>query len=286
MFGPAVLALLSAATYGAADFYGGLATRRAPALAVALLSQVLGTAGLVAFALWLGGSPTRAELAWGALAGLAGAIGVTLLYAGLAIGPASVVSPITGAIAIAIPVLVAALLGDRIGAMAGAGILLATVAVVLVSHTAPPESAAARPGTRARVVGMAIGSGVAIGLFFVLLSRSSPAAGQWPLVASRAASMSGMFLAALVFRTRLALPRAAWGATAGAGLFDTVANALYVVAVRAGELAPVATLASLYPASTVLLARALLGERIHREQTAGLALAAVAIVLIGMGSGR
>ena len=275
-----LLALLSAGFYGAADFTGGLATRRAAAIPVVLLSQACGLV-LVALALPLlpAATPTPADLWWGAAAGLAGGIGVALLYRALAVGTMSVVAPTTAVAAVALPVLTSIALGERPGWIPVGGIALGIVSIVLVSRQAahPPIGPSAQ---RSSGIGVALSAGVGIGIFLLALAQTHRAAGLWPLLTDRMASVAFFAIVATVGRRSVRMPlNPATLATLG-GALDMIANALYLLAVRIGPLSAVVTLSSLYPASTVLLARAVLGERLSAWQTAGVVTALVAVVLI------
>ena len=279
------MALLSAACYGAADFVGGLTSRRASTIAVVLVSQFSGFLLLTMALVWLpAASPTRSDLLWGTVAGITGGIGIGLLYAALAIGTMAVVAPITAVCAVAIPVLAGVVAGDRLTATRGVGIVLAMIAIVLVSQQ--PANGGTRPlsdDERRLVppgVAYALASGVGIGLFFLALARTGASAGLWPLLFARGAGVTLFAVAALVNRAKFRLPPAAFGAAAGGGVLDVSANVLYVLATRVGPLSSVVTLASLYPASTVVLARVVLGERLGWLQVGGIACALVAVVLI------
>jgi drug/metabolite transporter (DMT)-like permease len=274
------LAVFSSITYGAADFLGGLATKRSTTFSVVVFSQL---AGLILVLLSLPflppSAPTTADFAWGAACGLAGGIGVALLYRGLAIGLMSVVAPVTAVCAVIIPVVVGVALGERPSGLAILGVFLAIAAIVLVSQTGHLEG-----GKRATTgVGIAIASGIAIGIFLVFLQRTGPSAGLWPLIAARVVSVAFFTLAGLVSRASLVPQRESMRLVVGCGALDMLANILYLLAVRQGLLSIVATLVSLYPASTVLLARIVLGERLRLLQQAGVACAVVAIVLIVSG---
>jgi len=272
-------AVLSALLYGSADFLGGLASRRAPALAVAIASQAVGFLVLAAFIpLVPGAGLDRPGFLWSIAAGLSGGVGVALLYHGLAVGRVSVVAPVTAVCSIAIPVVVGLALGERPGTAPLAGVALAVVSVALISSHDEPV----KPGriSRDRSVAIALAAGVAIGAFLVSLAHTGRDAGLWPLLVARAASSLALAAAARASLTPLRIPRSALVATLASGAIDMTANALYLIAVRQGPLGLVATLASLYPASTVLLARLVLGERLRPLQSVGLAAAAVAVVLI------
>lgn len=283
----ALLALASAAAYGAADFLGGLATRRGTTVATVVVSQA---AGLILLLVVLPFLPravlSDAAVGWGALAGLAGGVGVGLLYHGLAIGPMTVVAPTTAVCAVAVPVLAGLAFGERLTSAASSGIATAAVAIVLVGQgaSAPDSATESGPGRIGRAVGIAVASGVAIGFFLVALERTPRDGGLWPLAVSRTVSMALFCLFGAATRQRVLLDRDASRIAIPGGVLDMLANVLYMIAVRAGQLSIVATLASLYPASTVLLARTVLGERLTGRQVIGIVLAGAAIVLIVAGS--
>jgi uncharacterized membrane protein len=273
-----LLALASAVVYGTSDFLGGLASRRASVFGVVALSQVLGLVALLALLPRLGGPVGAVDLAWGVAAGLAGATGLVVFFRTLARGVMSVVAPITAVTAAAVPVLVGLLGGERIGIWAGLGILLALVAVVLVSAEGGLSALrAARPAALAP----ALLAGSMFGLFFVLLDRTSADAGLTPLVTARIASATLVALLALAGRQSLRVSRPALPLVAVSGLGDMTANGLFLLATQAdGQLAITGVLASLYPVSTVVLAQVVLRERLVGAQVVGLLTAATAVVLI------
>ncbi|MEX5720360.1 EamA family transporter [Geodermatophilus maliterrae] len=273
-----LLALASAVVYGMADFCGGLASRRAATVAVVTVSQAAGLVALVLLLPVLGGDPERADLLWGAAAGLAGAVGLLLFYRALADGVMSVVAPVTAVSAAALPVLGGLLLGERIGLLAALGIVLALGAVVLVAADGGLSSLrAARLGT----VAPALAAGAGFGVFFVLLDRTGEDSGLSPLVAARVVSVLLVGTLALASRRSLRVPRPALSVVLLAGTGDMAANALFLLATQAGgSLAVTGVLASLYPVSTVVLAQLVLRERLSGAQRVGLGVAVVAVVLI------
>ena len=273
-----ILALTSAAVYGAADFLGGLASRKTSVFGVVALSQVVGLAALLALLPWLGGPVDGTDLAWGVAAGVAGASGLVLFFRTLARGVMSVIAPVTAVTSAAVPVLVGLLGGNRIGLWAAAGIALALAAVVLVSAEGGMSALrAARPASLAP----ALAAGTAFGFFFVLLDRTSEEAGVTPLVAARMASVALVVVLVLATRQSLRVTRRALPLVALSGVGDMTANALFLLATQQeGQLAITGVLASLYPVSTVMLAQVLLRERLAGAQVAGLGTAVAAIVLI------
>ena len=277
---PSFFALGAAAFYGAADFLGGIATRRATTVAAVLTTQGAGLLMLLLFTpLMLDRTLSPRDAGFAALAGLTGSIGVALLYKALAIGPMSVVAPVTAVCAVIVPLVVGLLQGEQLATLAALGVAVAIVAVGLLGMT-PAAPGSTPQADVARGVRVALASGVAVGGFLVTLGQTSAAAGLWPLAVSRLVSVTIFAAMALGLRQAPIVPRDAMAPAIACGGLDMVANALYLIAVREGQLSLIATLASLYPASTVLLARVVLGERLGRWQQVGVASAVAAIVLI------
>jgi len=273
-FGSVVLGLASAASWGAGDFSGGLASRRAPALTVVAVSQVVGITFLVALALAIGEAlPGPHQLGWAALAGASGALGLLALYSALASGRMGTAASVSGVTGAAVPVLVGSAADGPPGALRLAGFALALVGVWLLTAV---DDGTGRAGLRG--LALPLLSGVGLGLFLVLIHQAGGGATVlWPLVAARAASIT-MLAAVGVATGRLVRPDpAALAFVTLAGLLDTGGNALFLLATHAGRLDVAAVLSSLYPASTVILACVFLGERLTRRQTAG-AVAALAAI--------
>ena len=278
-----VLALGSALVYGAADFLGGLLSRRWGAVTVAFLSQILGALPLMgALLLISGGEPSSEALAWGGAAGVAGAAGVTLLYRGLAVGRMSVVAPVTAVEAAAIPVVFGLMSGERPRLLALGGVALALIAVALVSRTPEEESAASEVPRVPHGLLAALGAGLSFGAFFILLERAPHSSGLWPLVGTRTTSLLGLGALAVGTKAPLRVGRRSLGRIAATGAMDVTANVLFLLASRRGLLSLVAVITSMYPASTVALARLTLGERVTGVQAVGLACAVVAVTMISL----
>ena len=272
-----LLGLLAAVCYGAADFCGGLASRRTAIFAVVVVSQAAGFVLLLAVLPFLHGVFTRDALIDGLLGGVCGGIGIALLYHALSIGKMGVVSPITAVLAAALPVAIGLARGERLSFWQLLGIAVALVAVVLISLSTEPDG---RFEFSTAGVREALLSGIALGGFYVFLAQAGQSTGLYPLACARFVSMMLLALAALAFRRPIVPGRAALGLVLFGGALDMTANLLYVLSAYAGYLAVAAVLTSLYPASTVFLARFVLGERLAAVQKAGVVLALAGVVLI------
>ncbi len=274
-----LLALASSLAYGAADFLGGVAARGAHVLRVVAIAAPASL--LVEIIVWpaIGADFARGAVAWGAASGVASAAAFALLYRTLAIGPMSVLSPVTALVSAVLPVGVGLIGGEVLSAVALGGMALALTAVVLVS--AGTDLGGARPTPTA--LALAFGAGAAIALQLVCLDQAPDDSGVAPLLIGRTVSSAVVLGAAVALRAGLGEARPSVRTSAAAGALDSVANLAFLLAVRDGDLAVVAVVTALYPAGTVLLARILLAERIGRTQLAGLGLAAVAVSLLAVG---
>jgi drug/metabolite transporter (DMT)-like permease len=308
----AVLALIGAVVYGSADFLGGLAARRLRSIVVTAVAALSGFLALLLVQPLVGGVWTTADVAWGVLAGVVGVVAVALLYACLAIGPMSILSPLTAVVSAIAPMLWGLLVkGDALAPIGYAGLAVALVAVVLVGFI--PGERIVRP--TARGLAMAVGAGLAIGAFLIIIDQTSAGSGLIPLLTSRATStvvtfaVVGVLAVAAVRRgaparsvlhvagaqlgaapsgradlehatteprPTVTTARQAWSLAVACGIADAAANALMLLALRTGDLAVVSALTALYPAGTILLAAILLRERVAVVQWVGLGLALAA----------
>lgn len=272
-------ALTSALVFGAADFCGGSATRRAAGLPVLLISVPAGILALVGVAVALGGEVKGAALAWGVAAGVAGALGLLVFYRALAKGPMSVVAPISGLLAALVPAVAGVARGERLSLAAIAGVLLCLVAIVFVSmEKSEPLRLTGGPV-------LAVLAGLSFGLFFVLIRFGGDEHSLWPLLVAKISGLGVVLVAALLRRGTFPfrMDRATVVIAVLAGVLDVTGNALYVFATRAGMLSIAGVLSSLYPASTVLLARLVYHERLRPIQRVGLAIAVAGVVLVTTG---
>jgi drug/metabolite transporter (DMT)-like permease len=273
------LALLSAISFGVCDFVGGIASRRVAALRVVLVSYPVTMVLLGVLAAVIGGPISAGAVVWGSLGGISQACGEWWLYAALGAGPISVVSPLTAVLTAAVPVGIGIAIGDRPGVLAAAGIALAMVAVVLVSREATDEDVTPHRFTTT-VALLTIGSGVAFGLNFALIHQAPVESRLWPLLFARMSATMLVIIVAAASRNlrvpsgkplRLALTLP---------VLDASANVAMLLALHASLLSLASVLISLYPVATVVLAMAVLRERVTRWQALGMILAAVSVSMI------
>ena len=249
---------------------------------VVLVSYPVALVLLLVLALFVGGDISYGALFWGGLCGVSQGFGIWWFYAALGAGPISVVSPLTAILVAAIPVGVGLALGERPGAIAGLGVVLALAAVVLVSREATDEDVTSHKFTT-KVAWLTVGSGVAFGLNFVLIAQAPEDAGLWPLVFARlAASLLVVVVASVTGNLRMPKDSALRLALLAAVL-DVGANVAMLLALQASLLSLAGVLMSLYPAATVLLAIVVLRERVTRWQAVGMVLALVSVAMIAAG---
>jgi len=287
-------ALAAAALFGSADFLGGVASRRAKAASVLVISAPAGVLVIFGAAVLSGAPFQTAGLGWALAAGAAGGAGLIIFYGALAAGPMSVVAPVSALVSTVVPVGAALAMGERASAAVYAGAALCLVAIVLVSLEgmpggpggpgAPvrPAATAPRHHVAARGLGYGAASGLAFGIFFLFIRNAGTSGVLWPVCMARVAGSLIILGAAAWLGTRPAGPGAGrWvlPAAVAAGVLDASANVCYVLAARAGLFGMAVVITSLYPGITVLLARVVLGERMRAVQRIGLALAAAGVAI-------
>jgi drug/metabolite transporter (DMT)-like permease len=266
--------LASALSWGAGDFSGGLATKRAPVFGVLVIGHGSGLLLLIALAmLWGEPASSDADLLWAVAAGLSGAVGLAALYRALAIGRMGMVAPVSAVLTAILPALFGATTEGLPGALQLAGFALALLGVWLIAGAG--RSVGSREG-----LGLALLAGCGFGVFFILIHRASASAVFWPLVAARCGSLALVLPIALGRRQFLRPDLRLLVPTLLSGALDVAGNAFFVLAGQAGRLDVAAILSSMYPASTVLLAGILLGERVTRVQGVGIVAVLAAIALI------
>ena len=272
-----VLSLAAAVLYGLGDFAGGFGSRRLGASTLLLWSYPIGAVLMTALLFAFPGHLDLRVLLLGIGGGVAGLVGVLVMYHLMTIAPINVISPVTAVLAAIVPVFVGFTVGERPAALTWLGIVLGLLAVMLVSRTTPTEVHAR---VSLSVIGLALLSGLGFGLYFVCLGRAGSDAGLWPLTVSRITS--AVLVVPVALRNRSAQPvrGRSLAVAATAGTLDALANLFFLLATHHGLLSVASVLTSLYPATTVLLAVTLLQEKLNRTQRGGLVLAAGAIVLI------
>jgi len=278
---PTALAGLASVLWGTADFLGGFASSGWRAERVAGVSQVVGLGIMLVLAPVVTGATAPAgDLGWGAAAGITGAVGATLLYRSLAIGPMNVAAPTVAVVTAVVPAAVGLAQGERPSAVSLVGIVLAVIAVALVGGAGGPGPTGA--GFATRVLLIATGAGVGLGLANVAFAQTSTDAGLWPVVVTKL--VAGVALWSFVLATRgpadVPASRRNVAFAAWTGIVDAGATMSLALALQRGSLVVVSVLGSLFPVVTVLLARLVLAEPIGPAQRVGLALALIAVALI------
>ncbi len=279
-----IYGLASAFVWGAGDFSGGIASKRNSAYMVVLVSQLIGGVLLAGLALLFSEKLINVQdLLFGGVAGVSGMVGLLGLYAGLASGKMSVIAPLTAVISVILPVIITAISEGLPTTATLIGFGIALIAVWLLSAGGGQQNRIQRQELQYAIV-----AGTGFSLFFVFIDRVSVGAVFWPLVAARVASVTLLTLFLIVrHRSQISLQKefrfsSQLAIIALAGLFDAGGNAFFALAAQSGRLDVAAVLASLYPASTVLLAWLFLKERLARLQWVGVIAALIALLLIAI----
>ena len=272
----AALALAAAASWGVGDFLGGLKSRSLSPIAILIVAQPI---GLTLLAIWVaarGEGPPGSSVLWACLASVLGTTGLVAFYRGMAAGALSIVAPIAGAGA-AIPVIWGLARGDHPSGLQELGFVAAFAGVILASFEWRPQATRLAAGAGWAVIAM-----LAFGAYYIPMHAASHGDFLWAAFVFRLTSTTLIACAWLVLRPRRAR-RADLPVLASIGVLDTGGNVFFAAASSRGLVSVVSVLASLYPVVTVLLARAVLHERVHRSQELGIALALGGIVLISAG---
>jgi drug/metabolite transporter (DMT)-like permease len=279
--GPAsvvVLGLLSALSFGASDFGGGLSSRHLPLFGVMLVASLAAVILALTVALAIHEpAPEPGAIISAAVGGVAGVIGLLGLYQGLAVGRMGVVAPVVGLVGASLPVLVGIGLEGPPRTEVAIGIGLALVAVVIVSRT--PSPTGRRSGIEFALIG-----GIGIGLVSTLIGQLPEGSVWWPLVVLKLASITVILLAIVLTRRPWRVHGRSLAPPVAIGVGDMTGNVFYVLATQSGRLDIAAVLSSLYPVVTVVLAIVVLREHISRQHALGIAAAVAAVALIAAGS--
>lgn len=279
-----LLALASAIGYGGSDYAAGLASREASVIRVTIVAEVASVLVLLLVVPWVSTqAPTLASVAWSAAAGFGGIMGAMALYLGFRQAAFSVAATVSAVGSAGFSVLAGLLFGEHPSGLAWTGIALALPAIAAVSASSGGQPEGAASGRHAAGVAWGVAAGAGFGALFIGLNRAGSGHDLWPLVIAQVTGLAAACLVGAV-RGQLRAPaaRASWLAVV-TGLTGAAGTIFYFIATHAGLLAVTAVITALYPASTILLARVLLGERLTAIRVAGLCLAGASVALIAVG---
>lgn len=272
---PIIYGLISSASWGAADFIGGLASKRTSAIRVLYLAEIAGFIPFMLLAIILREPiPSATDFLWGAFSSLIGLAGLIFLYRALAEGQMTIAAPVSALFAALIPVIFGSItLGfPSVPTLIGFG--LAFIAVWLISQSDSTNWRFSFSDLRLPLI-----SGFFFGFYFIAIHKATLNAFFWPLTAARFAGFVALGLFALFTRQPAMPPRETWTLCILNGVIDIAGNGFYILSAHSGRIDVAAVLGALYPAATVLLAWIFLKERISFIQTLGIILAFIAIVL-------
>ncbi len=279
----AFLALISSLMWGTADFFGGFVSKKISAVKVLVLSYPAGFFFLFIYAFMLPGTISDQSIYLGIIAGVVGILAMGFLYVALAIGPMGVMSPVTAAASTMVPIIAGIFFGENLTWLAWLGIALAIISVFLVSlETSPTGSKLIVSG---KGLALAILSGLLIGTFLSIVGFSSESNGMWTLVFARATSsvvIIVFFFLKIKEKLKIGYDSKMLSLVLISGALDASANAVFVLAAYQGTVSINAVIASLYPAATVILAAAFLGEKLRFIQYFGISLAFVAAGILSL----
>lgn len=308
-----ILGFSGAVVFGSADFLGGLASKRLGSMKVTALAALTGFLTLLLASVWIPGTVDSGALYWGVLSGVSGSLAIMLLYASLAIGPMSILSPLGALVSAVVPVAWAGINGEVLGPLGYVAIAVGLVAIVLVGFV--PDKKAVRPNARGLL--MATGAGIFIGFFIICIDQVNPETGLIPLLANRATSFTIMLTAiggaaalhsahrrGLLGRDGVARADIVVGETGvgegsannlrtnnirialllaiACGVVDAVGNSLLLFGIHIGDLSVMSVLTAMYPIGTIILAGIILKERVAPIQIVGLGLAIGAAALLSL----
>lgn len=274
--------------YGFADFFGAIASRKLSSVLVTAVAGIVGFFFLLTMIPFFGATFSQAAVVSGIAAGVASAIGITALYASLAIGPISIISPFGAVLGALVPLTFGFFIGDRFGPLGWLALALILVAVVLVGFV--PGADVRLPSAKGLALAFVAGAG--IGTILIALKFSPSDSGLASVLVMRvvSAGLLNILLLATWLRLRRrngSSPKSIiagkfWWAVIAAGIFDSSANIFFTLALRSGSISVVSVLTALYPLGTIILARLILKERIARIQMFGVLLALSGSAILGV----
>lgn len=283
-----ILGFTTAVVYGFADFFGAIASRKLSSVLVTAVAGIVGFFFLLTMIPFFGATFSQAAVVAGIAAGVASAIGITALYASLAIGPISIISPFGAVLGALVPMTFGFFIGDRFGPLGWLALALILIAVVLVGFV--PGEDVRLPSAKGLALAFVAGAG--IGTILIVLKFSPSDSGFASVLVMRlvSAGLLNLMLLATWLRLRKrngSSPKSIiagkfWWAVIAAGIFDSSANIFFTLALRSGSLSVVSVLTALYPLGTIILARLILKERIARIQMFGVLLALSGSAILGV----
>ena len=283
-----ILGLTTSLVYGFADFFGAIASRKLSSVLVTAVAGIVGFFFLLTMIPFFGATFSQAAVVAGIAAGVASAIGITALYASLAIGPISIISPFGAVLGALVPMTFGFFIGDRFGPLGWLALALILIAVVLVGFV--PGEDVRLPSAKGLALAFVAGAG--IGTILIVLKFSPSDSGLASVLVMRlvSAGLLNLMLLATWLRLRKrngSSPKSIiagkfWWAVIAAGIFDSSANIFFTLALRSGSLSVVSVLTALYPLGTIILARLILKERIARIQMFGVLLALSGSAILGV----
>ena len=279
----------AALSYGFADFFGAIASRKIRVLVVTAVASFSGFLFQLVLLPILGAQFTTQSVFWGFLAGVCSVVALVALYASLAIGPISVISPLGALVSALVPAFIGVfILGESFSFIGWIAIGMALVAILLVAFI--PGADVRLPKLRATV--LAVVAGTAIGLAITTLAFAPSDAGIAAILTMRFIAALILGLASLYFVFRKISLRASgseekltpriWGVVALTGVLDACANIFFILAAQIGSLSVVGVLTALYPVGTIVLARFVLKEKVAISQAVGIILAITACVFLAI----
>jgi drug/metabolite transporter (DMT)-like permease len=276
---PLIWAGIAALFYGLADYSGSRASRFANSASITFFGQAMAFMGIGVFLLFVRTPvmPLESWL-WTTGGGFGGALALVAFYKAMSMGSMTVIAPITAVIGLSVPVIAGVLSGERPSGSAWIGILLATIAVALVADVLDRHDLPTPP----RVIWMAVAAGLGFGMIFVCMGNASHDHGVWPLFGQRLVSVPTVAAIALIQTRSISVPKNVFLLSIAAGVLDTSANGLYLLATSAELMSIVSVVVAMYPVATIFLAMTLDHERLHKSQGVGLLLAITSLVLISI----
>ena len=276
---PIIWAGLAALFYGVADYSGSRASRFANSASTTFFGQATAFLGIGVFLIFVRTQvmPMESWL-WTTGGGFGGAIALVAFYRAMSLGSMTVIAPITAVIGLSVPVVAGVLSGERPDGLAWLGIVLAIVAVALVADALGKHDLP----TSGRVIWMAVAAGLGFGMIFVCMGNASHDHGLWPLFGQRLVSVPTVAAIAVFQARKIYVPKNVILLSVAAGVLDTSANGLYLLATKTGLMSIVSVVVAMYPVATVFLAMTLDHERLHKSQVVGLLLALISLALVSL----